>query len=76
MVAKLEGVRATPTPDMIRMGEAARPQMSKSIVREMLDDASKYARTEMKVKTNYALARQALGLEPEVEPAAKKGKSK
>jgi len=76
LVAKLEGVRADPTPDMARMGEAARPQMSKSIVREMLDDASKYARTEMKVKTNYAQARQALGLEPLIDPAEKKGKSK
>jgi peptidyl-prolyl cis-trans isomerase D len=76
LVAKLEGVRADPTPDMARMSQAARPQMSKSIVREMLDDAAKYARTEVKVKTNYALARQALGLEPLVEPAAKKGASK
>jgi len=75
LVAKLEGVRADPSPDMARMSEAARPQMSKALVREMLDSASKYARTEMKVKTNYPLARQALGLEP-LETPDKKGKAK
>jgi len=75
LVGKLETVNAKPTPDMARMAQAARPQMSQTLSREMLDSAAKYARTQIKVKTNYALARQALGLEP-LETPGKKDKSK
>ncbi len=74
LIGKVESVAIHPGPDLVRLTEAARPQLSQAVLQEISKSAATAARSEMKVKTNYALARSAIGLEPLDEP--KKGKKK
>ena len=65
VVAKLESVRVTPGPELARMTEDARPQMTMVLFRDLGDSARRAAREQLKIKVNPAAARGAIGLEPE-----------
>lgn len=64
VVAKLEAVRAPSGPQLARVTEEGRPQMTMGLFREIGDQARRAARAEMKVKIYPDNARAALGLEP------------
>lgn len=64
VVAKLEAVRAPAGPQLARVTEDGRPQMTMGLFREIGDQARRAARAEMKVKIYPDNARAALGLEP------------
>jgi peptidyl-prolyl cis-trans isomerase D len=64
IVAKLEGLRPGGGPNLARMTEDARPQMSLALFRELGESARRAARSEAKVKVDANAARTALGLEP------------
>jgi peptidyl-prolyl cis-trans isomerase D len=76
IVARLEAVHPGAAPMLAQMTEAGRPQMSKTIAREVLEAAAQASRNAVKVKTNAALARSAIGLETETPPAGPAGKAK
>jgi len=74
IVAKVENVHVTATnPNLARMTEDTRPQLTMALFQEIGDSGRKAARTEMKVKADLNSARAAIGLEPIVEA---KGKGK
>jgi len=79
IVAKVEGVRPGDPPELARLAEGARSQMSRGLAREMLESASAAGVAELrqakKLKVNANLARTAIGLEPE-KTAAQAGKAK
>jgi len=64
IVAKLEGVRAPSGPNLARLTEDTRPQMTRSLFTELGESAQKAARAQVKVIIDPARARSALGLEP------------
>lgn len=76
IVGRLEAVRPPPAAEVAGFIEPARPQMTVRAIEALGELARREARTEMKTKTNPAMARQALGLEPETPalvPAKAKG---
>ncbi|WP_411287021.1 SurA N-terminal domain-containing protein [Phenylobacterium sp.] len=75
VVARVEAVRAGSGSTLARMAEDSRPQMTLAIFREIGEAARTSARQTLKVKTDYARARAAIGLEPVQQPA-EKGKAK
>jgi peptidyl-prolyl cis-trans isomerase D len=79
VVGKLEAVRTGEGAKLAQLTEAARPQMSQTAARELLESASIAASAELKragkLKTNPALARSAIGMEPETADG-KAGKAK
>jgi peptidyl-prolyl cis-trans isomerase D len=74
VVGKLVSVSAGEGPTLARMTEAARPQMTVELFRELEETARSAARQEMKVRVSETRARAALGLEP-LEPAKAGGKA-
>jgi len=82
VVAKLEAIRAPSGPELARITEEARPQMTMGVFREIGDSTRRAARDAVKVKIYPDKARMALGLEPLKDtekagaPAAKAEKSK
>jgi len=64
VVAKLEAVRAPSGPNLARLTEEGRPQMTMGVFREIGETARRAARQEIKVKIYPDKARLALGLEP------------
>ncbi|MET0273163.1 MAG: SurA N-terminal domain-containing protein [Phenylobacterium sp.] len=74
VVGKLISVSAGEGPTLARMTEAARPQMTAELFRELEETARSAARQEMKVRISETRARAALGLEP-LEPAKAAGKA-
>jgi peptidyl-prolyl cis-trans isomerase D len=75
VVAKLERVSSGQGPTLARMTEETRPQMTMALFRELGEAARTTARQKLKVKTDYALARTAIGLQAEAEAPAPAGKS-
>src|SRR5690606_17141369 len=71
-VAKLERVSSGQGPTLARMTEETRPQMTMALFRELGEAARTSARQKLKVKTDYALARTAIGLQAEAEAPAGK----
>lgn len=77
VVGKVEAVHAGEGPTLARISEQARAQMSTELYGELVQAARAAARKKVKVTTDYARARAAIGLEPETaaapgEPAAGK----
>ena len=64
LVAKLEAIRAADGPQLAQMTEAARPQISLALFREMNEAAHRAARDKLKVRIDPNRARMALGLDP------------
>ncbi len=77
VVGKLEAVRVPTGPNLARITEESRPQMTMGVFREIGEAARRAARSEVKVKIYPEKARAALGLEPIAEaPKNKAEKSK
>jgi peptidyl-prolyl cis-trans isomerase D len=71
LVAKLEAARVGAGPNLGRLTEQSRQQMSMAMFQSIAESARAGARAELKVKTNRNLARSAIGLEPLPDPKAK-----
>jgi peptidyl-prolyl cis-trans isomerase D len=74
LVGRIDNVRLEPGPAAAQMAEASRGQLTQAVFQEMTQSAQNYARTKLKVKTDPARARTALGFEaaPEKGEAAPK----
>jgi hypothetical protein len=64
----VDNIRLEPGPAAAQIAEASRGQLSQAIFQEMSQAAQVYARAKLKVKTDPARARTALGFEPAPEP--------
>lgn len=77
VVAKLEAVRSPSGPNLARLTEGSRPQVTQGLFREIGVSAQRAARLMMKVTTDPNRARLAIGLDPikkdDEKPAAAKG---
>ena len=72
VVAKLEAIRQPSGPNLARLTEDSRPQVTMAIFREFGQAAQRGARALMKIRTDEDRARAAIGLEPlkaEAKPA-------
>lgn len=81
IVGKLEAVRAPSGPNLARITEDVRPQVTMALFRDLGTSARNASRTEVKARIYPDKARAALGLPPlekgkAAEPAAKTEKSK
>jgi len=75
LVAKLEAVRAPSGPNLARLTEESRPQMTQALFRDIGASAQTGARTLVKITTSAERARAAIGLEPlKTDKAAKSEK--
>jgi len=75
LVGRVDNIRVEPSPIAAQMAEASRGQLSQAVFQEMNQAAQVYARAKLKVKTDPARARAALGFDPlpaKGEPAPKK----
>jgi peptidyl-prolyl cis-trans isomerase D len=70
IVGKLEAVRQPGGPNLARLTEESRPQVTMNLFREFGEAAQRGARTLMKVRTDADRARIAIGLEPEANEEA------
>ncbi|MFN9928941.1 MAG: SurA N-terminal domain-containing protein [Phenylobacterium sp.] len=68
LVGRVDNIRLEPGPAAAQIAEASRGQLSQAIFQEMSQAAQVYARAKLKVKTDPARARTALGFEPAPEP--------
>jgi peptidyl-prolyl cis-trans isomerase D len=68
LVGRVDYIRLEPGPAAAQIAEASRGQLSQAIFQEMSQAAQVYARAKLKVKTDPARARTALGFEPAPEP--------
>lgn len=70
LVGQVSNVRLEPGPATAQMTEAARGQLTQAVFQEMSQAAQAYARAKLKVKTDPARARTALGFEAAPEKGA------
>lgn len=75
LVAKLEASRIPVGPNLARLTEDSRPQVTMGLFREFGESAQVAARQIVKAKMNADQARAALGLEPLKPAEAKDGKA-
>lgn len=72
VVGKLEAIRQPSGPNLARLTEESRPQVTTSLFRELGEATQRGARTLMKIRVDEDRARVALGLEPEADAASAK----
>lgn len=71
VIGRIDGVRAGDSATAARLADMSRGELSNVLFREMAESAQQYAYTKLKVKTDRARARAALGFEPlAAEPKA------
>ena len=66
IVAHLDAVRPGSTPQVARIIEAQRPQLTAQIFRDMQNQAQERAVKAMKARTDLARARNAIGVDPDL----------
>ena len=75
VLGRVNNLRMETNPSAAQLAEGNRGELTAGLFQEMAQSAQLYARTQLKVKTNPALARSALGFEPVVakdKPETKK----
>lgn len=79
VVGRVDNIRMDPSPTAARLAEQGRGELTQAVFREMAESAQAYARAKLKVKTDAARARAAVGFQPLAadsktkKPAEKKG---